>query len=75
MFFKPIFLLLAVYFIFKLFLAPRKVSSGYKGPGAKDGHLPEVLVSCRVCGTFFQGSHGVMVGGQVVCSSNCAKKI
>lgn len=76
---RLIFLLIALYFVFKLFLSfkglgqqKRSRLSG-KDPSEKD-QTPEMLVSCPVCGTFFQDAQGVMAGGKVVCGTKCAKE-
>lgn len=76
---RLIFLLIALYFVFKLFLAPRKLSGENRAnvarnKNSRENQMPEVLVSCPVCGTFFQKSRALTAHGQMVCSPKCAKE-
>lgn len=73
---RLIFLLLGVYFVFKLVIRPwlfnvtmRKAQN--LGRATTNPNIPEVLAPCPVCGTYFQESRGTSVGNAIVCSPKC----
>lgn len=75
---RLILLLLGVYFVFKLVIRPWLFNTTLRksqnlGRGATNQNLPEVLIHCPVCGTYFQESRGAAVAGSVVCSVNCVE--
>ena len=73
---RLIFLLLVFYVAFKLlktllWAALRTLGRRPEVPGSQKSS-PTQLVSCSVCGTFFQERQGTKGDGQIFCSEKCA---
>lgn len=75
---RLIFLLIVFYVVFKLLkhLLLTLLRAPTRRPEVPESQKasPTQLVSCSVCGTFFQERQGVKSGGQTFCSENCAHK-
>lgn len=74
---KILLFILIAYFVIKVLFRSQKKSftepkQGFKKPN-KEGAV-ETLLSCPVCGTFFQNVQGVSKGGTIYCSKSCANK-
>lgn len=71
-FVRIILLFVLVYIFVSLFLQNFR---GKTKNSDRFNHLPQTLVSCPVCGTFFHPDRGVSAGDQLCCSPRCAAQV